>query len=196
VSAPLRPVAPTRPEDDPYADLHLLPLETPAQDFSGEGEGTNPTNPFIRGPKLAAYTKLSSEPRLETLPSPPSTEPGLTRSPGPLASAEMALASGDAAAALDASEVALAQAGARAPELLNVNRALFEQIYAAMLGGLERTLLHGQPTPDLDPRQAFLLSRIDGALSVDDVLDVSGMPRGEAMRLLALLARRGAIKPR
>ena len=46
---------------------------------------------------------------------------------------------------------------------------------------------------DLEPRSAFLLSRIDGAMTVEDVLDVSGMPRLEALRVMALLVRRGAV---
>src|SRR5205807_9302177 len=128
------------------------------------------------------------------------TEPGMTlpRLPegGPLARAEAALAAGDAGAALDASEAALQQAGAQQGELINVNRALFERIYAGVLGSPERRLIHGAATPDLDPRLAFLLSRIDGAMTVEDVLDVSGMSRTEAMRLLALLTRRGAVKLR
>ena len=46
---------------------------------------------------------------------------------------------------------------------------------------------------DFEPRSAFLLSRIDGSMTVEDVLDVSGMPRLEALRVMALLVRRGAV---
>ena len=62
----LKPVREPQPEDDPYADLNLLPLEV-APDLSGRDEveegGTNPTNPFIRGAhasKLAQYTAYGS----------------------------------------------------------------------------------------------------------------------------------------
>src|SRR5271166_4490229 len=37
----------------------------------------------------------------------------------------------------------------------------------------------------LDPRRAYLLSLIDGVLSIGDVLDVCGMRRGEAIAILA-----------
>jgi eukaryotic-like serine/threonine-protein kinase len=40
---------------------------------------------------------------------------------------------------------------------------------------------------DLEPRAAFLLSRVDGSSTVDDVLDVCGMPQGEALEVLDLL---------
>jgi hypothetical protein len=204
----LRPVAPPSSEDDPYADLNLLPLEVTTE-TRYEVEGTNPTNPFIRGSKMAQYTsykdgdtKVDDElPQLATtIRERPVREPGLTlpRTPeaGPWARAEAALAAGDATTALDTSEAALAQAGAAAGELINANRSLLEHVYAGVLGAPERRLEHGSATPDLDPRQAFLLSRIDGAMTVEDVLDVSGMSRFEAMRLLALLARRGAVKLR
>lgn len=46
----------------------------------------------------------------------------------------------------------------------------------------------------LDRRAAFLLSRIDGVSSVEDVIDVSGMPRIEAMKTLVDLLDRGAIR--
>jgi hypothetical protein len=215
-SGPLRPVAATAPEDDPYADLSLLSLEVTHEGEEGEEGGTNPTNPFIRGSKMAEYTsfgnpaestKVDELPQLPTTlkprpqrPMAPPTEPGMTlpRPPagGPLARAEAALAAGDATTALDASEAALQQAGASAGELIAINRALLERIYAGVLGNPERRLVHGPATPDLDPRQAFLLSRIDGAMTIEDVLDVSGMSRIEAMRLLAMLARRGAVRLR
>jgi hypothetical protein len=70
---------------------------------------------------------------------------------------------------------------------------VIEQIYAGILRSPDRIPVHGQATPDLDPRSAFLLSRIDGSMTVEDVLDVSGMPRTEALRVMALLVRRGAV---
>ncbi len=45
----------------------------------------------------------------------------------------------------------------------------------------------------LDNRSAFLLDRIDGNTTVDELLDVSGVPRLEAYRTLSWLLRRGVI---
>ena len=45
----------------------------------------------------------------------------------------------------------------------------------------------------LDHRAGFLLSRIDGASSIDELLDVSGMPRLETLRLLCELVDQGVV---
>jgi hypothetical protein len=49
------------------------------------------------------------------------------------------------------------------------------------------------PTLPLDPRRAYLLSLIDGMLSIGDVLDVCGMGRGEAIAMLAELIQGGIV---
>ena len=194
----LKPVREPSPEDDPYADLNLLPLEV-APDLAGHDEveegGTNPTNPFIRGAKLAEYTSYGqgNEPKLEDMPPLPKQPTGVHKMGHPLAMAEAALQAGDVSAAVDACEKALAATGGLAGELARDHLPLVEQIYGAILLGPDRVPRHGNATADLEPRSAFLLSRIDGAMTVEDVLDVSGMPRLEALRTLALLARRGAI---
>jgi hypothetical protein len=46
----------------------------------------------------------------------------------------------------------------------------------------------------LDHRSGFLLSRVDGMATVEDVLDVCGMPRLEALKTLVDLLDRGAIR--
>ncbi|HEX6839825.1 MAG TPA: hypothetical protein VF334_24790, partial [Polyangia bacterium] len=198
--AALKPVRDPGPEDDPYADLNLLPLEV-APDLSGPDEveegGTNPTNPFIRGThasKLAQYTShgSSAEVKLEDMPPLPSL-PGTKRAAHPLGVAEAALQAGDLGAAVDACEAALAETGGLGGTVARDHLPLVEQIYGAMLGGADRVPKHGKAVGDLEPRSAFLLSRIDGAMTVEDVLDVSGMPRLEALRVMALLVRRGAV---
>lgn len=201
--ASLKPVREPQPEDDPYADLNLLPLEV-APDLSGPDEveegGTNPTNPFIRGShasKLAQFVTHGSSPeiKLEDMPPLPSL-PGTKRPEHPLGIAEAALQAGDLGAAVDACESALAEAGGLGGQVARDHLPLVEQIYGAMLGGPKldvRVPTHGRAMGDLEPRSAFLLSRIDGAMTVEDVLDVSGMPRLEALRVMALLVRRGAV---
>ncbi|MFW5876822.1 MAG: hypothetical protein ACOCXM_08795 [Myxococcota bacterium] len=46
----------------------------------------------------------------------------------------------------------------------------------------------------LDHRAGFLLSRIDGAHTLEDILDMSGMPRLEALKMLTELVDAGAIR--
>ncbi len=199
----LKPVRAPQPEDDPYADINLLPLEVPVDIGSldeGEAEegGTNPTNPFIRGQRLAEYTSFAHETKAEgdskvdELPPLP-TLPGARTPKSPLAGAEAALNAGNFAAAVDECERVLAATGGLQGRLAQLQLPLVEQIYGAMLEAPEKIPVHGEASADLDPRSAFLLSRIDGAMTVEDVLDVSGMPRLEALRGLALLVRRRAV---
>ncbi|MDP3276226.1 MAG: hypothetical protein Q8Q09_13585 [Deltaproteobacteria bacterium] len=66
------------------------------------------------------------------------------------------------------------------------------------LGGLQ-TILRVLLTPaeqcslSLDPRSAFLLSMIDGTMSVDDMCDVSGMDRAQTLTALRELKRRKVV---
>ncbi len=46
----------------------------------------------------------------------------------------------------------------------------------------------------LDHRAGFLLSRVDGVSTVEELLDICGMPRLEALRTLVDLLERGAIR--
>ena len=144
--------------------------------------------------QLAAHG-AAPEVKLEDMPPLPSL-PG-TRAPAhPLGLAEAALQAGDLGAAVDACEAALAKTGGIGGQLARDHLPLVEQVYGGVLGGPnldDRVPMHGSAVGDLEPRSAFLLSRIDGAMTVEDVLDVSGMPRLEALRVMALLVRRGAV---
>jgi hypothetical protein len=48
----------------------------------------------------------------------------------------------------------------------------------------------------LDNREGFLLSQVDGRLSVDELLDVSGMDHGEALTVIAKLVTLGLVAMR
>ena len=134
----------------------------------------------------------STEVKLEDMPPLPSL-PGAKTPAHPLGVAEAALQAGDLGAAIDACEQVLAESGGLGGKVASDHLPLVEQIYGALLGGADRVPTHGRAMGDLEPRSAFLLSRIDGSMTVEDVLDVSGMPRLEALRVMALLVRRGAV---
>src|SRR5207237_5473842 len=81
---------------------------------------------------------------------------------------------------------------ALAQKLIHRNRDTIMTVFQAFLGDLQRTPVLARPLHELGkmsihPRAAFLLSRIDGTLSIDETLDVSGMPRLEAYRYLCQL---------
>jgi hypothetical protein len=76
-----------------------------------------------------------------------------------------------------------------APRYAQSCRDVLTQMYSARLGSLERIVAVAVPSDQirwltLDHRAGFLLSLIDGGLSVDQILDISGMPRLDALRLM------------
>jgi tetratricopeptide (TPR) repeat protein len=88
---------------------------------------------------------------------------------------------------------------ALAQKLIQRNRETIMTVFQNFLGDLERQPQLARPLHELaqapiSPRAAFLLSRIDGTLSLDEILDVSGMPRLEAYRHLCQLFLRGILR--
>jgi hypothetical protein len=88
---------------------------------------------------------------------------------------------------------------ALAQKLIHRNRETIMTAFQGFLGDLQRapTLarpLHELGSAPISPRAAFLLSRVDGTLSLDEILDVSGMPRLEAYRYLCQLFLRGILR--
>ena len=88
---------------------------------------------------------------------------------------------------------------ALAQKLIHRNRETMMNVFQAFLGDLERTPVLARPLHELaaapiSSRAAFLLSRVDGLLSIDEILDVSGMPRLEAYRYLCQLFLRGILR--
>ncbi|MEB2324346.1 MAG: hypothetical protein OZ921_17660 [Sorangiineae bacterium] len=77
-------------------------------------------------------------------------------------------------------------------------REVLTQMYAARLG--ELTQIPSVATPNdeirwlsLDHRAGFLLSLIDGASSVEEILDISGMSRLDALRIMFTLLEQRVI---
>jgi tetratricopeptide (TPR) repeat protein len=88
---------------------------------------------------------------------------------------------------------------ALAQKLIHRNRDAIMAIFQSYLGNLDRQPqlarpLHELASTPISPRAAFLLSRIDGMLTIDEILDVSGMPRLEAYRHLTQLFLRGILR--
>ncbi len=88
---------------------------------------------------------------------------------------------------------------ALAQKLIQRHRETIQNTFQAFLGDLDRAPILARPLQELakapiNPRAAFLLSRIDGTLTLDEILDVSGMPRLEAYRYLCQLFLRGILR--
>jgi hypothetical protein len=86
-----------------------------------------------------------------------------------------------------------------AQKLITRHRDAIMSVMQSYLGDLERQPVLAKSLKELQdapigPRAAFLLSRIDGSITIDELLDVSGMPRLEAFRHLCQLYLRGILR--
>jgi hypothetical protein len=84
-------------------------------------------------------------------------------------------------------------------KLVHRHRDQMLNVFQSFLGDLDRHPVLARPLHELanapiSPRAAFLLSRIDGMVTMDELLDVSGMPRIEAYRYLCQLFLRGILR--
>lgn len=78
-------------------------------------------------------------------------------------------------------------------------RVRLQGLYSSKIGELTRVVEVALDEAELrwlglDHRSGFLLSRIDGVTTVEELLDVCGMPKLEALKTLAELVERGAIR--
>jgi hypothetical protein len=77
-------------------------------------------------------------------------------------------------------------------------RQVLEQMYTARIGSLDRVPFVAVPREQLrwlniDHRSGFVLSHIDGNCSLEQILDVSGMPTLDALRILYELLQQRVI---
>ena len=76
-----------------------------------------------------------------------------------------------------------------APRYAQSCRDVLTQMYSARLGALDQRVTVAVPSDQirwltLDHRAGFLLSLLDGGITVEQILDISGMPRLDALRIM------------
>jgi hypothetical protein len=77
-------------------------------------------------------------------------------------------------------------------------RTTLENVYLAQLGSraeIPRIVLSPDQLRALNPDRwaAFIISRVDGMSSIDDIIDIAGMPPLDALRILYELLQQGVI---
>lgn len=80
--------------------------------------------------------------------------------------------------------------------LIAANAALLQRVFERRLGGLHRTLIVSASAGrarGLSPEQAFLLSRLEGGLSIEEALDLSPMSKAATLAHLVGLMRLGHV---
>ena len=78
-------------------------------------------------------------------------------------------------------------------------RDVLTQMYSARLGPHSQTVSVAIPNDEirwlsLDHRAGFLLSLVDGSLTLEEILDISGMPKLDALRLMFTLFDQHVIR--
>jgi hypothetical protein len=118
----------------------------------------------------------------------------------PLAEMDERFSLGDYTGALEMSELILAEepGNVQAAECGAHCRSVLESMYTARLGPLDRVPLVVVPRTQMrwlsmDHRAGFILSLIDGQSSVEMILDVSGMPKLDALRILHELVQQKIV---
>jgi hypothetical protein len=86
---------------------------------------------------------------------------------------------------------------AEVKQQVEANTRVLERIFERVIGRLDATIVLGEipsGVAPLSPHQAFLLSRIDGYMTVEEALDLSPLPRMQTLRHLADLLRSGYLR--
>jgi serine/threonine protein kinase len=118
-----------------------------------------------------------------------------------LEQARQAHGMGDNELAVNNAETALLVAEAlNTPEAqarVESSRTLLNAIFEARLGKLSQRMVVLAPGSHkklrVSPEQAFLLSRVDGGVTLDEAIDLSPLPRQKTLRLLVSMLRQGLI---
>jgi hypothetical protein len=210
---PFRDSGPTRPTPRPTAEGTPRGESVIVDERLAAARDPETTSDFR--PRRAPATPAASSSRPTGTPI-PATKPPVSREAREardervrnkvaelLKQAEDAAGVGDFLAAVTAVEAAAGndEDGTVAPVLLHRHRDLLYRIYEGHIGDMHAVPLVAVPLHEiagqtLDHRTGFLLSRIDGMLSFEDILDVAGMPRMEAYQILSTLLRKGVIEVR
>lgn len=196
----------SEPEPLPLPDLPSQPPSVPTPDpglaFSSDlppALGFGSTSPSASAPDLAAATTCDSAPAIEIELSldeptaPPPADPAVS-------DMKDRYATGDFTGALVIAESILESDpdDLEAKRYAESCREVLTQMYASRLGPLDQVVSMAIPADQvrwlsLDHRAGFLLSLVDGVSSVEELLDISGMPRLDALRMLFTLLEQRVI---
>lgn len=192
---PLPPPMPT-PADGVPAVLGGMPLKPTEPPPRGESPSRKPDAGALELDFSEVVTEPPPREELEAVL--PTRDASASESSPLLEELRGRYATGDFSGALEVAQTILAsnpeqeearRCAARCGEVLS-------QMYVARLGSLQRRVRIAIPADQirwlsLDHREGFLLSLAESGASVEEVLDICGMPRLEALRiLLGLLNQR------
>jgi serine/threonine protein kinase len=192
-----------------FASALLAASQTPARSSAPPPPSSTTTLRLTTEPSVLAAAARQSRPTnaphlLASNRSPESTIPGapsMVRLQHAIDEAKKARSAREIDLAAKLVERALAMGDAlgtaEAAAVLEREEALIEGSLEVRLGRRDHALRVVPPAPGLRgsllPEEAFLLSRIDGIASAEEVLDLSPLPRLRTLRLLVRMQRRGLV---
>jgi len=190
-------------------------LPTPASEALGSARTVPVSGPTSPAPPLQSspLTPLSASDRLQTGWQKRSASSRLGNAstlvgsatlqdiPESLERARQALGLGDLNLAVAYAESAIRLAEtfdtSEARLLVDAESMLIDHIFETRIGSLQHRLTVVIAPSSVDsrvsPEQAFLLSRLDGGASVEEVLDLSPLPRRDTLRQVLALMRDGLV---
>jgi hypothetical protein len=180
----------------PMPDAHApeLEMDDPMAARSYDDLRLDLVSPKAPDPMLMREGAAELELELETPLAPSVEDPGEAKM-------RERYAAGDFSGALLLAESLLETdpAHAEARRFAESCRDVLTQMYSARLGSLTQPV-HVAVPPDqirwlsLDHRAGFLLSLVDGTSTLEEILDISGMPRIDALRIMFALYEQQVIR--
>ncbi|MES1177370.1 MAG: serine/threonine-protein kinase [Myxococcales bacterium] len=192
----LPPPSPNPPASEVLGVARTLPAASSGSPITQPSPSTvypaerQQTGPQRRSPSLrfANASTLSGTAQLQDIPE-------------ALERARQALGLGDLDLAVAYAESALRSADSfdsnEAQMMVDSESMLIDHIFETRIGSMrQRVNVVGVPSnlsAKVSPEQAFLISRLDGGVTVEEVLDLSPMQRRDTLRLLLALVRDGLV---
>jgi len=161
---------------------------------------SSPSNPAVTAPQRSQTPTSIEAAVLGAIGSSPAPEITERTIEDPVAEMRERFSLGDYTGALEMAELILAEepGNLEAAECGENCRTVLENMFAARLGALDRVPMVVVPRTQMrwlsiDHRAGFVLSLIDGSSSVEMILDVCGMPRLDALRILHELVQQKIV---
>jgi hypothetical protein len=193
--AAMRPPQITMTDEDELETARLRSVLIPSDPPPG---GRRAIDPMNTPPPTVQYP--GEHDPFASAPAPPGAPGERGKAPLPLREMHDRVSLGDYSGALEIAESILQidPVNADAIECAEECRSTLQQMYTARIGPMDRVPVVMVPREQLrwlsiDHRAGFLLSHIDGVSSLEMILDVSGMPTLDALKILCELAQQRVI---
>ena len=206
-NAPVLSASTPRPSaaDDPAPGVVIDPWDEVggpggALDLDTAGSPPSKFDALLSGGNVGAGAVAGADAPLDAWPSPAHVETPADQCTSLMKGARELFDLGDFSGSLDLVEKVLQidPENDSARSYMKRNEATLVRMYQSKLGDMGKSPRQLMPPDEviwmnMHHKAGFILAQIDGSLSYEDILEVSGMPRFDAMRILHELVQQGII---